>query len=67
MSRSPALTAAQSRSVQEEAADLFETPDEWLETPNPALAGRSPNDCLGSDDEEPVRELLWRMKYVPYS
>jgi len=50
-----------------EAEALFENADAWLSSPHPGLGGRSPQECLKTGEEQPVRQLLRRIKYVPYT
>lgn len=54
-------------SVEDEAREIFSDPDDWMRQRNPNLAGRSPRDCLDQGDEQPVRDLLRRIRYIPYA
>ena len=63
----PADPLPDERSVGAQVEDLFSSPDEWLDSPHPSLGGRTPRDCLNADEEQPVRDLLRRIKLVPYT
>jgi len=54
-------------SLEDEAREIFADPDEWMKQHNADLAGRSPQDCIGQGDLQPVRDLLRRIRYVPYT
>ncbi|HEY8699054.1 MAG TPA: antitoxin Xre/MbcA/ParS toxin-binding domain-containing protein [Rhizomicrobium sp.] len=51
-------------SIAEKARKMFASPAEWLAQKHPMLGGRSPQECLDAHDEQPVRDLLRRIKYV---
>lgn len=38
-------------------------PDEWRATPNPRLAGRTPESFVGQQDEAVLRDLLRAVKH----
>jgi uncharacterized protein (DUF2384 family) len=44
--------------VRKEAARLVKRPDKWLDMPNDQLGGKSPNELIGTDQEQQVRDLL---------
>jgi Antitoxin Xre/MbcA/ParS C-terminal toxin-binding domain len=37
---------------------LIKNADQWLAAPNSALGGRTPNECIGTADEQFVRDML---------
>ena len=47
-----------------DAGDIFDNPDEWLQTPNEYLGGRKPDDLIESGEKgrEQVRNLLEAIK-----
>ncbi len=63
----PADPLPNERSVSEQVEELFANPDEWLDSPHPSLGGRTPRDCLSADEEQPVKDILRRTKFVPYA
>ncbi len=63
----PADPLPDERSLEDEAREIFDEPDERMKQRNVNLAGRSPQDCINQGDEQPVRDLLRRIKYVPYA
>ena len=65
--RDPADPLPGEGSVEDEARKIFADPDEWMRRENANLAGRSPRDCLDQGDVQAVRDLLRRIKYVPYT
>lgn len=50
--------------IEAEAGALFESPDGWLNAPNPLLGGKSPRDCIGQPDEQAVWDLLRTIRRV---
>jgi Protein of unknown function (DUF2384) len=53
--------------IREEAAKFFDNVDEWMTTENSNLAGRTPSQLIGAGNEEMVRDLLRRIKYIGVS
>lgn len=62
-----ALLPDEDPDIRQEAGKFFANPDEWLDTPNPNLAGRTPNDFVKDGHDEPVRNLLRSLKYIGIS
>lgn len=62
-----ALLPGEHASITEEANEIFEDAAEWLRQPHPFLAGLTPLQCIEEHNEQPVRDLLRRIKYVPFS
>ncbi|HEY4113611.1 MAG TPA: MbcA/ParS/Xre antitoxin family protein [Rhizomicrobium sp.] len=50
--------------ILQDAAQIFSNPQEWLKQAHPMLGGRSPQQCLDAQDEQPVRDLLRRIRYI---
>lgn len=46
------------------AADIFDSPDLWLSTPNSNLGGMTPNALIETGTPEPVTNLLRLIRYV---
>jgi hypothetical protein len=61
------LLPGERASIIEEANEIFEDGGEWLRQPHPFLAGLTPLQCIEEKNEQPVRDLLRRIKYVPFS
>ncbi len=49
--------------IRKEVAKLIKEPKRWLESPNNLLGGQKPNDLIGTEREEHVRNLLRAIKY----
>jgi hypothetical protein len=49
--------------IRKEVADLVADPSEWLSTPNTRLGGMKPEDLIGTDREQLLRDLLRAVKY----
>jgi uncharacterized protein (DUF2384 family) len=56
--QNPADRLPDETTVANEAADLFENPDVWLDTEHPMLGGKRPRACVGTADEQAVWDLL---------
>lgn len=54
-------------SIREEAEKVFSNPILWMNRPHPMLDGRTPQQCVDEEDEQPVRDLIRRVKYVPFA
>jgi hypothetical protein len=50
--------------IENEAADIFENPDPWLDIKHPMLGGMSPRDCIGTANEQAVWDLLRTIRNV---
>ena len=61
------LPPDESPDIRKEASKFFKNVDKWLATENSNLAGRTPNEVIGSGDEAIVRDLLRRIKYIGVS
>jgi hypothetical protein len=44
--------------IRVDARRLLSNADEWLNTPNTHLGGLTPNDLIGTSQEQKVREIL---------
>jgi hypothetical protein len=51
-------------SIEQEAADIFEEPERWLSSEHALLGGKRPRDCIGSPDEQAVRDLLRTIRRI---
>jgi hypothetical protein len=49
--------------IREEAATLVADVEAWLNTPNDRLGGLKPNDLIGTEQEQHLRDLLRAIKY----
>ena len=65
--RDPADPLPDEGSLEDEAREIFADPDGWMKRHNADLAGRTPQDCIDQGDLQPVRDLLRRIKHVPYT
>jgi hypothetical protein len=65
--RNPAGRLPDEGSITEEADRLFEDSDTWLSTEHPSLGGKRPRDCIGSADEQAVRDLLRTIRHIGIS
>jgi uncharacterized protein (DUF2384 family) len=52
------------RDILQDATEIFADPHAWLMQEHPMLGGRSPQQCLDAQDEQPVRDLLRRIRYI---
>lgn len=50
--------------IEQEAAEIFEDPERWLSTEHALLGGKRPRDCIGTSDEQTVRDLLRTIRRV---
>lgn len=60
----PIYTPPTRSQLMDEAADIFDQPQQWLETANEYLGGRKPGDLIESGEQgrEQVRNLLEAIK-----
>ena len=49
--------------VQDLAAAVLADPDQWMDTPHPLLGGYRPQDLIGTNHEQQLRDLLRSIKY----
>jgi len=49
--------------IKKDVATLIDDPSEWLATPNTRLGGDKPQDLIGTDREQLLRDLLRSIKY----
>ena len=61
------LFSGEKADIREEVAALIAEPERWLEMPNDRLGGEKPNDLIGTDREQHLRDLLRALKYGLYS
>jgi uncharacterized protein (DUF2384 family) len=57
------LLPGEKADIREEAAEMIAEPEKWLDMPNAMLGGEKPNDLIGTDREQLVRDLLRAIKY----
>jgi hypothetical protein len=57
------LLPDEERDVRKEIAGLIAEPDEWLRLPNSRLGGSKPEDLIGTEREQLLRDLLRAIKY----
>jgi hypothetical protein len=60
----PADRLPDESTIENEAIDLFENPDLWLNADNPMLGGKSPRACIGTADEQSVWDLLRTIRNI---
>lgn len=64
--RSPApngLFPDEEPDIRKEAASVLADPRDWLDMPNDQLGGERPNDLIGTEREQAVRDLLRAVKH----
>jgi hypothetical protein len=57
------LLPGEEEDIRREAASVVADPGGWLNEPNDQLGGQRPNDLIGTDREQHVRDLLRAIKY----
>jgi hypothetical protein len=57
------LLADEQANIRDEVADLVDKPNEWLRMPNSQLGGIKPEDLIGTDREQLLRDLLRAIKF----
>ena len=57
------LLPGESPDVLADVRELLTNADEWMNTPNTILGGRSPNELIGTPDEIRIRHILRGVKY----
>lgn len=54
---------ARKPSIRDEAAEIVDDPDVWLDTPLDTLGGRAPRDFIGKPEEDVLRNLIHQIKH----
>jgi hypothetical protein len=62
-SNSNGLLPDEHADIRLDVADLIADPAQWLDMPNSQLAGQKPNDLIGTEREQLLRDLLRAIKY----
>lgn len=65
--QTPLAPDAASAALLTEVREIIPEADLWLETENERFGGRKPKDLIGTADEDRLREMLGRVKYIGVS
>ena len=61
--RSPELLPGEHSDIREDVRVLLKNADEWLNTANTNLGGRTPNELIGTPEEQKIRDILRASTY----